>query len=132
MSRSIVESAIAADCFCRMNIIVRIITGVIQDNDNNLYDRVTIVYVVLAGISVVSSLSLTLVSWRCIDLGQLQWSRKLRIARGDTLTQRKVKFYGENGAKNKNISMICFGSLILLILGSWCGYFYGVATGQND
>ncbi|KAF5702010.1 major facilitator superfamily domain-containing protein [Fusarium globosum] len=36
-----------------MNIIVRIITGKIQDADNNSYDKVTIVYVILAGLSVV-------------------------------------------------------------------------------
>jgi len=35
-----------------MSIIIRIITGVLQDNDNNSYDHVVIVYVILASGSV--------------------------------------------------------------------------------
>lgn len=114
-----------------MNIIVRVITGVIQDNDNNSYDKVTIVYVILAGISVVVSFLLTILSWKSIDLGHLQWTRKLRIARGEVLNVRRARFYDENGKKNRLISMSCFGALIMLVLGSWCGYFWGVATGNN-
>lgn len=115
-----------------MNIIVRVITGRIQDADNNSYDKVTIVYVILAGCSVVVSLLLAIVAWRSVDLGHLQWSRKKRIARGDVLNDRKAKFYEEKGGRNKRISMICFGSLIALTLGSWCAYFWGVATGNNE
>lgn len=115
----------------RMNIIVRVITGRIQDADNNSYDRVTIVYVILAGCSVAVSLILGFIAWRSVDLGHLQWTRKMRIARGHILNARKQRFYEENGGKNKKISMFCFASLILLILGSWCGYFWGIATGNN-
>ncbi|KAM5341205.1 hypothetical protein ACJ41O_015314 [Fusarium nematophilum] len=114
-----------------MNIIVRVITGKIQDADNNSYDKVTIVYVVLAGASVVVSLFLAVVAWKSVDLGHLQWTRKKRIARGDVLNERKDLFFGENGAWNRRVSMTCFGTLIFLILGSWCGYFWGVATGNN-
>ncbi|KAK1690095.1 major facilitator superfamily domain-containing protein [Colletotrichum godetiae] len=115
-----------------MNIVVRVITGVIQDNDNNSYDKVTIVYVILAGISVVVSFLLTFASWKSVDLGHLQWTRKLRIARGEILNVRKERFYGQNGEKNRLISKSCFIALIVLILGSWCGYFWGVATGNNS
>ena len=45
-----------------MNIIVRVIIGKIQDMDNNSYDRVTIVYAILAGRSVAVSLLLMFVS----------------------------------------------------------------------
>src|ERR1700712_1574729 len=38
-----------------MNIMVGIVTGVIQDRDNDSYDNVAIVYVVLSGMSVVVS-----------------------------------------------------------------------------
>ncbi|KAJ3463707.1 hypothetical protein MRS44_008493 [Fusarium solani] len=114
-----------------MNIIVRVITGRIQDADNNSYDRVTIVYVILAGCSVAVSLILGFVAWRSVDLGHLQWTRKMRIARGHILNSRKQRFYEENGGRNKKISLFCFASLILLILGSWCGYFWGIATGNN-
>ncbi|KAJ3549977.1 hypothetical protein NM208_g217 [Fusarium decemcellulare] len=115
-----------------MNIIVRVITGKIQDADNNSYDKVTIVYVILAGCSVVVSLILGVVAWRSVDLGHLQWTRKMRIARGHVLNSRKQRFCEENGMKNKRISLGCFVALIFLILGSWCGYFWGIATGNND
>ncbi|RFN44728.1 major facilitator superfamily transporter [Fusarium flagelliforme] len=115
-----------------MNIIVRIITGKIQDADNNSYDRVTIVYVILAGVSVLVSLLLAVVAWKSVDLGHLQWTRKKRIAQGALLNERKAVFTNENGEKNRRVSLACFAALILLILGSWCGYFWGVATGNND
>ncbi|KAG9256919.1 major facilitator superfamily domain-containing protein [Emericellopsis atlantica] len=114
-----------------MNIIVRVVTGRIQDADNNSYDKVTIVYVILAGCSVVVSLGLTLISWKSIDLRHLQWSRSKRIARGAELNERRELFFGVNKAKNMRTSLICFGVLIALVLGSWCAYFWGVATGNN-
>ncbi|KAI9168010.1 Major facilitator superfamily domain-containing protein [Paramyrothecium foliicola] len=114
-----------------MNIIVRVITGAIQDADNNSYDRVTIVYVVLAGCSVVVSGILCVISLESVDLRHLQWTRKKRIARGDLLNERKELFFGKNGFWNRRTSMICFSCLIALILGSWCCYFWGVATGNN-
>ncbi|RKL32552.1 hypothetical protein BFJ72_g10495 [Fusarium proliferatum] len=115
-----------------MNIIVRIITGKIQDADNNSYDKVTIVYVVLAGLSVVVSILLAIGAWKSVDLGHLQWSRKKRIAQGSLLNERKEIFTKENGEKNRRVSLACFATLILLVIGSWCGYFWGVATGNND
>lgn len=115
-----------------MNIIVRVITGAIQDADNDSYDHVVIVYVVLAAASVLVSILLIALSWWSIDLGNLQWTRKQRIANGDLWNERKRAFYEDNGARNKAISKICFGALILLILGSWSAYFWGVATGNNS
>ena len=115
-----------------MNIIVRVITGRIQDQDNNSYDHVTIVYVVLAGLSVLVSFGLVLLSWKSPDIGHLQWTRKQRLAKGDILNERKRRFHDDNGKKNRVISKACFGALILLILGSWCAYFWGVATNNND
>ncbi|KAF4549628.1 Hypothetical protein D9617_20g026840 [Elsinoe fawcettii] len=115
-----------------MNIIVRVVTGKIQDADNNSYDRVTIVYVFLAGCSVVVSLVLIVVSWRTPDLRHLQWSRKRRILNGAMLNERKEIFYGADGRRNKRTSVICFLSLVAVVLGSWCGYFWGVATGNNE
>lgn len=114
-----------------MNIIVRVITGVIQDRDNNSYDNVTIVYVVLAGCSVVVSLLLAFASWKSVDLGHLQWPRKLRIARGEVLNDCKKRFFEVNGAKNRMVSKVCFGAAGVLVLGSWSAYFWGVATGNN-
>ena len=115
-----------------MNIIVRVVTGAIQDADNDSYDHVVIVYVVLAAASVLVSIMLIALSWWSVDLGNLQWTRKQRIANGELWNERKRAFYEDNGARNKIISKICFGALILLILGSWSAYFWGVATGNNS
>lgn len=114
-----------------MNIIVRVVTGVIQDRDNNSYDNVTIVYVVLAGISVAVSLGLSVASWRFVDLRQLQWSRKVRISRGDVLQERRRRFE-EGKGPSKTISKACLVFLAVFVLGGWCAYFWGVATGNNE
>lgn len=115
-----------------MNIIVRMVTGAIQDADNDSYEHVVIVYVVLAAASVVVSAMLIFLSWWSIDLGNLQWTRKQRIANGDLWNERKRAFHDENGARNKLISKTCFGALIFLILGAWAAYFWGVATGNSS
>ncbi|KAF3809673.1 hypothetical protein GCG54_00012962 [Colletotrichum gloeosporioides] len=115
-----------------MNIIVRIITGAIQDADNDSYEHVVIVYVILAAASVLVAIALIGLSWWSVDLGNLQWTRKQRIANGDLWNERKRAFHEENGARNKLISKVCFGGLVLLILGAWAAYFWGVATGNND
>ncbi|KAG8163091.1 hypothetical protein KVR01_007569 [Diaporthe batatas] len=110
------------------SMIVRIITGAIQDADNDSYDHVVIVYVVLAaGAVLVTTMLVVLLRWS-VDLGSLQWTRKQRIANGKLWNERKRAFYEENGARNRNISKICFACLILLILGSWSAYFWGMAT----
>jgi len=114
-----------------MNITVRVITGVIQDNDNNSYDHVTIVYVFLAACSVAVSLCLVLLSFLSVDLRRLQWTRKQRVKNGHIINERNEKFHNENGARNRLISKGCFGALIVLVLGSWAAYFWGVATGNN-
>jgi hypothetical protein len=114
-----------------MNIIVRLITGVIQDRDNNSYDNVVVVYAILAGLSVAVSIVLIGLAWWSVDLGHLQWSRKTRIARGAVLNERKELFCGKYGRRNKLLSQSAFGALLLLVAGSWCGYFWGLATGNH-
>ncbi|KAL3418779.1 hypothetical protein PVAG01_09000 [Phlyctema vagabunda] len=114
-----------------MNIIVRVVTGVLQDADNDSYDRVTIVYVFLAGCSVAVSLLLILLALYSVDLGRLQWTRKQRIAKGQLINERNERFHNENGPRNRRLSLVCFAGLLLLVLGSWVGYFWGVATGNN-
>ncbi|KAF5989561.1 major facilitator superfamily domain-containing protein [Fusarium bulbicola] len=78
---------------------------------------------VLDGLSVVVSLLLAVGAWKFVDLGHFQWSRKKRIAQGSLLNERKEIFTKENGEKSRRISLACFATLILLIIGSWCGYF---------
>lgn len=114
-----------------MNIIINLITGRIQDADNNSYDRVVIVYVVLAAGSVVVSLGLIVLSTISVDLRRLQWTRKQRIRNGPLIVERMERFLGANGAKNRKISLYCFGALCTLTLGSWAAYIWGAATGNN-
>ncbi|CAO2651349.1 Nn.00g096460.m01.CDS01 [Neocucurbitaria sp. VM-36] len=116
-----------------MNIIIRIITGVIQDRDNDSYDNVVIVYVVLAAGSLVIAGAMVVCGFSNVDVGHLQWTRKQRIAKGDMINDRREKFeYGTEGQKNRKVSMTLFIALLFLITGSWAAYFWGVATGNND
>jgi hypothetical protein len=134
-----------------MNIIVRILTGVLQDSSpaSDPYKKVTPVYVVLSVLSFVVSLTmLTLfllsktsmgkTSSIYVDIGRLQWTRKQRLARGNLMNERKLivgggeEGCGEQGKEMKRLSKICFGVLMCLVLGSWVAYFWGVATGNNE
>lgn len=115
-----------------MSIIVGIIAGVIQDADNNSYDKVTILYVTLSAAAALMSLIMIGLAYYCVDFRMLQWTRKQRLANGDLINERKEKFHNENGPRNRKISMYCLGVLALLVLGSWCAYFWGVATGNNN
>ncbi|KAK8172956.1 LOW QUALITY PROTEIN: major facilitator superfamily domain-containing protein [Phyllosticta citrichinensis] len=107
----------------------RIITGAIQDHDNN----VVIVYVILAAGSLVVAWAILIASFFSVDLCRLQWTRKQRLVRGDVIKEQKAKFEdGEAGHRNKIISMSCFGFVLALMLSSWIAYFWGVATGHDD
>lgn len=116
-----------------MNIIVRIITGAVQDADNNSYDRVVIVYVFLAACSSLVGLHNVILGHFKPELGRMQWSRKERVRNGPVINELKEKFEEEQrGRRNKKISLGCFLSLLFLILGSWVAYFWGIATGHNS
>ncbi|KAK9778236.1 putative Major facilitator superfamily transporter [Seiridium cardinale] len=115
-----------------INIIVRIVAGVIQDADDNSYDHVVILYVAMASASVLVSCVMIFLAWRSPDLRHLQWSRKQRMARSDFLADRKTRFLGENAPKNMLISKICFGLLMVLLLCGWASYIWGAVTGHNS
>ncbi|KAI8941144.1 hypothetical protein NX059_002381 [Plenodomus lindquistii] len=115
-----------------MNIIVRIVTGVIQDRDNDSYDNVVIAYVALAAGSTLVGALLFAGSFWTVDLKHLQWIRKQRIAKGDLINERREQFgAGAEGQKNRKLSISFFVALIFLVLGAWAAYFWGVATGNN-
>lgn len=115
-----------------MNIIVAIVTGVIQDRDNDSYDRVVIVYVFLAAGSVLVALGIFGLSFALPELGRFQWSRKQRLQRGDTILELKERYEAEDrGKRNAKISLTCFGGMLLLILGAWAAYFWGLAQGGS-
>lgn len=116
-----------------MNIIIRIVTGVIQDRDKNSYDNVVKVYVVLAAGSVVVAAAVFVGGVWNVSLGQLQWTKKQRLARGHVINEKKEEFNeGRRGKRNRVISASAFVALLFLIAGGWAAYFYGVATGRNN
>ena len=116
-----------------MSIIVRIVTGVIQDRDNNSYDNVVIVYVILAAGSALVAAGLLVLSLCTADVGHLQWTRKKRIAQGALINKRKQNFdSGSYGVMNRRLSMAFFVALLALVSGAWAAYFWGVATDNNE
>lgn len=116
-----------------MNIIVRIVTGVIQDHDNDSYDRVVIVYAVLAAASLVVGIALVVLGRLFPDLGRLQWSRTKRMANGHVIVERRHHFEtGPHARRHRLFSQSCLAAVISLLVGSWIAYFWGVATGNND
>ncbi|KAM0280204.1 hypothetical protein ACHAQH_004161 [Verticillium albo-atrum] len=113
------------------NIIIRIITGVIQDADDNSYDRVTVVYVFLATASTVISLAMLIGSFWATDLRILQFTRKQRIRHGDLINERKAECLGPAGGRSRAFSKACFVALLVYVLGSWAAWIWGAVTGNN-
>lgn len=110
---------------------MRIITGVLQDADNNSYRRVTVVYVFLATASCVVGISLLIASIWAADLQILQFTKAKRLQMGEFIDQRKQIFHSTHISRNKIIGKTCFIVLIMYVLGSWAAYFWGLATGNN-
>jgi len=136
---------------CSINIIVRIVTGVLQDQSpaSNPYKKVTPVYVVLSVCSFAVAIlmmiiyflskfsSSTFISNLHVDIGRLQWTRKQRIENGEIIKRRKrIVGLGDEERRERaamaKFSQGAFSALILLVLGSWAAYFWGVATGHNS
>ncbi|KAB8203173.1 major facilitator superfamily domain-containing protein [Aspergillus parasiticus] len=116
-----------------MNIIVRIITGALQDADDDSYRRAVRVYLFLAACSVVVGLAIFIGSMLTHELGLLQWTRKKRLTYGpeiiDRMRERSLVKYER---RSRWISLCCFCALVLLILGSWAAYIWGAVTGHNS
>lgn len=115
-----------------MNIIIRIITGALQDADDNSYRRVVRVYLFLAAASVVVGLAILIGALITDSLAPLQWTRKQRLTLGpehiSMIRERHtVTFY----TRNKTISICCFTALLLLTVGGWVAYIWGAVTGNN-
>ncbi|KXJ87283.1 MFS transporter [Microdochium bolleyi] len=117
-----------------MNIIIRISTGALQDRDNNSYHNVVIIYMALTAaalcVAIVLILSATFVSQ---NLGHLQWTRKQRRANGDRWNERKKAFEeGAEGEKNRTVSLVCGGMLLLLMGGGWAAFLWGAVNGKTE
>jgi hypothetical protein len=116
-----------------MNIIIRIVTGVIQDRDHNSYRNVVVIYVVLAASSVVVACALLACSFWHTDAKILQWTKKQRSRNGELINERKeASETGTDGLRNRKVGLGLFVALIFLIAGAWAAYFWGVATGNNS
>lgn len=116
-----------------MSIIVRIITGALQDADDNSYRRVVQVYLVLAAGALVVGAAILVGSFLTDNLAPLQWTRHKRLTSGAVIIERirehnLVTMY----QRTRRISIICFGALILLTIGSWVAYIWGAVTGHNS
>ncbi|BFZ62472.1 hypothetical protein YB2330_003566 [Saitoella coloradoensis] len=115
-----------------MNIIIAMITGALQDADNNSYDRAVIVYAADSAAACCVVLVMVVLCFRSVDMRSLQWTRKQRIARGHIINERKeFNTTGEQYERNKKISGVFFGLVCLLIVGAWAAYIWGAATGNN-
>jgi hypothetical protein len=116
-----------------MNIIIRIITGALQDADNDSYRRAVRVYLFQAAASVVVGLTILTGSFFVDSLAMLQWTRKYRLKQGgEIINLLKEKSVTVHLIRNRRISIVCFGMLALLIVGSWVAYIWGAVTGHNS
>lgn len=114
-----------------MSIIIRIITGALQDADDDSYRRVVIVYLVLAAASVVVGISILAGALTGENLAPLQWTRKQRISRGKEILRLRDKHLVTHYHRSRRISVACFSALMLLTFGSWAAYIWGAVTGHN-
>jgi hypothetical protein len=116
-----------------MNIIIRIITGALQDADDDSYRRVVRVYLFLAAASVVVGLAILLAALMTDSLAPLQWTRKQRLTLGPEHISKIREWHTVTCyARNKLISISCFTALLLLTVGGWVAYIWGAVTGNNS
>ncbi|KAF3390620.1 Major facilitator superfamily domain-containing protein 1 [Penicillium rolfsii] len=116
-----------------MSIIIRIITGALQDADDNSYRRVVQVYLFLAAGSLVVGSAILLGSFMTDNLGLLQWTRHKRLTSGTGIIQGlKVRSLVANAKRTRRLSIGCFTALLLLIIGGWVAYIWGAVTGHNS
>ncbi|KAH8690002.1 putative MFS transporter [Talaromyces proteolyticus] len=116
-----------------MNVIVRIITGALQDADNDSYRRAVRVYLFLAAAAVAVGCALFVGSFFTNTLAQLQWTRQYRLRNGgEIISSMKHNHLIVNATRNKRVSLGCFCALVLLTVGSWSAYIWGAVTGHNS
>lgn len=118
-----------------MNIIVRIIAGVLQDADNDTYRRATRLYLFLAAASAVVAVGL-IVAWffsKSVDLRIFMWTRKQRLTHGAEINaRREEEESGKGRVLDRRVSIFALTFLSFLTIGGWIAYFWGVATGHNE
>ncbi|EPS26850.1 hypothetical protein PDE_01790 [Penicillium oxalicum 114-2] len=116
-----------------MNIIVRIITGALQDADDNSYRRVVHVYLFLSAAATVVGALIFVGTFMTDQLGLLQWSRKKRLISGAEIIQAlKEQSLVIDAKRTQRISIGCFTTFVLLVVGGWVAYIWGAITGNNS
>lgn len=124
--------AIPTDIGLRMSIIVRIITGALQDADDNSYRRVVQVYLFLAAASLAVGAALLIGSFVTDNLAPLQWTRKKRLTAGtEIIRENKERNLVTHARRTRWTSIGCFGALLLVTMGGWVAYIWGAITGHN-
>ncbi|PYH93569.1 MFS transporter [Aspergillus ellipticus CBS 707.79] len=115
-----------------MSIIIGIITGALQDADDDSYRRSVRVYLFLAICCAIVSIILLIGSVVGKNLAPLQWTRKKRLDSGaELIAELRENHLVTHKRRSKMISICCFTGLILLVLGSWAAYIWGAVTGNN-
>ena len=116
-----------------MSIILRIITGALQDADDNSYRRVVQVYLFMAAGSLVVGSALLIGSFFSQNLAPLQWTRKKRLTSGaEIIKANKERSLTTHAGRTRLISFGCFGALMLVTVGGWVAYIWGAVTGHNS
>jgi hypothetical protein len=116
-----------------MSIIIRIITGALQDADDDSYRRVVQVYLVLAAGATLVGTAILIGSFLTDKLALLQWTRQKRLTSGAEIIERiREHSLVTDYRRTRKISIVSFGALILLVLGSWVAYIWGAVTGNNS
>ncbi|CAG8080790.1 unnamed protein product [Penicillium olsonii] len=114
-----------------MSIIIRIITGALQDADDNSYRRVVQVYLVLGAGATIVGMALLVGTFFTDNLALLQWTRKKRLSSGAEIIERiRERSLVTDWRRTRATSTVAFGALILLVLGSWVAYIWGAVTGN--
>jgi hypothetical protein len=115
-----------------MSIIIRIITGALQDADDNSYRRVVVYLFLTAGSAVVGA-ALLIGTFLTPYLAPLQWTRHKQLTSGaEIIEANKERSLVTNALRTKWISVGCFAALLLLTVGGWVAYIWGAITGHNS
>ncbi|KAL3447473.1 major facilitator superfamily domain-containing protein [Aspergillus insuetus] len=115
-----------------MNIIIRIITGALQDADDNSYRRAVQVYLFQGAAGLAIGLGILVGSFFAAELNLLQWTRWKRLSQGPEIIQGlKERNLVLNPRRTKRIAIMGFVCIMALTVGGWVAYIWGAVTGHN-
>ncbi|KAL3459575.1 hypothetical protein BJX64DRAFT_291079 [Aspergillus heterothallicus] len=116
-----------------MNIIIRIITGALQDADDNSYRRAVQVYLFQGAAGLAIGLAIFVGSLCLPKLELLQWTRWKRLNQGPEIIQElKERNLERNPRRTRRIAISRFACIMALTVGGWVAYIWGAVTGHNQ